>query len=340
MTTNRATRIIWVGAVVIVVLLLVWFSRRVILLLFAGLLIALILSSLTNLLRKVLPVGHKMAFAIVLVLLAGIVWGTIMLIAPSIAEQFNELADRLPRLFSDFMDRVRSSAVYQRIQEILPGLKEMMPTQGGGKFTQVFSSTFEAISAFVFISFTALFLAASPGPYQRLVIRLFPPALRDKARETTSRVICTLKYWLLGQAVSMSVVGVVTGTALAIAGIPFAAALGILAGLAEFIPIVGPLFAAIPGLLVALSEGGNKFVAALIIYLVIQFFEGNLLMPLVQRKAIDLPPVITLLALFVLGGAFGLLGMFVAAPFAALTLVLIEDIYLRHYLKTDDKLLT
>src|SRR5690606_34343595 len=128
--------------------------------------------------------------------------------------------------------------------------------------------------------------------------------------------------------------------ALAIAGVPFAAALGILAGFAEFIPIVGPLFAAIPALLVALSDGGNTFLVVLVIYLVIQFLEGNVIMPMVQRQAADLPPVITLLALLLLGGAFGLLGMFVAAPFAAMVMVLLEDVYLRHYLKTDDKLLT
>ena len=337
--SSRVFRRIGLGAVTVVLLVLLWYSRRVILLLFAGLLIALILTSFTNLLRKVLPVGHKPAFGIILLLLVGLIWGTSVLIAPAVADQFSQLAEQVPKLLDEARQKIESSSFYQKIEGVLPNAQEMVPSGGMSKITKIFSSTFEAASAFVFITFTAIFLAASPKLYRGILIKLTPPRHRKDAEETTDRAICTLKYWLLGQAVSMATVGVITGVALAIAGIPFATAIGLIAGFAEFIPILGPIIASIPALLLALSEGGDKFLIVLAIFVGIQFLEGNIIMPIVQRKAVDLPPVITLLALFLLGSSFGLLGMFVAAPFAALVMVLVEDLYLQKYLKTEEKLL-
>lgn len=338
--STRVIRIIWAVAGAVVLLTLIWFSRRVILLLFAGFLIALILTSLTALLRKVVPVGHKLGYFFVLLIIAGVVWVAGVLVAPSVADQFGELANRLPKLFGDLRERVQQSSVYQEIEGALPKAKELIPSSGATRVTQVFSSTFEAASAFAFIVFSALFLAGSPEVYKKLLIKLFPPRLRGDAKETLARVTCTLKYWLLGQGLAMAVVGILTGTSLAIAGVPLAVALGILAGLAEFIPIIGPIAASIPALLLALSLGSQKFLIVLVIFLVIQFLEGYIIMPLAQRQTVDLPPVITLLALLLLGGSFGLLGMFVAAPLAAVALVLAEDVYLQRYLKTKDKLLT
>jgi len=130
-----------------------------------------------------------------------------------------------------------------------------------------------------------------------------------------------------------------TGTALAIARIPFAAELGLLAGLAEFIPFVGPVLVAIPALLIALSEGTDKFLLVLALMLAIQFIEGNVLQPIVQRKAIELPPVVMLTSMAILGAAFGLVGLFVAAPLVACILVLVEDWYLKRVLKAQDRLL-
>lgn len=172
-----------------------------------------------------------------------------------------------------------------------------------------------------------------------MLIRLFPPRLRDDINQTVQRIIQTLKSWLFGQFISMAVVGIMTGVALALIGIPFSLLLGLLAGLGEFIPFIGPLLVSIPALLLALSEGTEKFLIVIGVLLVIQLVEGNVIMPIVQRQAVQLPPVITLTSMIMLGGAFGLLGLFVAAPLVAMILVLIEEWYLKRYLGTDDKLL-
>ena len=336
---TRTIRRVGVVTVFVVVFALLWFARKVLLLLFAGLLVALILTTFTNLIRRVLPIGHKAGLAIVLFLLVGVVAGLVAIGIPAVAGQFSQLSEEIPKRAAEVRAWIQNSPAIQKLNQNLPELDKMFPASGGGGFTKFFSSTFEAVSSFVFIVFTGLFAASSPQLYRGIIVKLFSPRLRPRANETIDRIICTLKYWLLGQSVSMVVVGIVTGVAVAIAGVPFALALGILAGIFEFIPFIGPLMSAIPALLLAFAGGMDKVLIVVAIFAAIQFMEGNVLQPIVQRRAIDLPPVVTLVALLVFGGAFGLLGMFVAAPLAAVILVLLEELYLREYLKTSDRLL-
>jgi predicted PurR-regulated permease PerM len=317
---------------------LVWFTRKVWLLLFAGLLVALVLTSLINFLKRALRVGQKVGFVLALLLLAGLATGIVLLVIPTVAGQFGELSEAIPQRIAELRKKVNDSAFVQKMSNSLPELSKQSGGGAGG-VTKIFTSTFEATSSFFFILFTGIFAAATPKLYRRMVVKLFSPRLRPKAEHTIDRIICTLRYWLLGQGVAMVVVGIVTGVALAIADVPFAAALGIVAGLVEFIPVIGPIMSAIPALLLAFSEGLNKVLIVLAIFVGIQFFEGNILQPIVQKRAIDLPPVLTLVALLVFGGAFGLLGLFVAAPMTAAILVLVEDLYLKEYLGMKDRLL-
>ena len=332
-------RKMWVAALFVVVVAALWFARHVIVLLFAAILLALTLTSLTNLVRRVLRLGRKMSLMVAWLLVMGGLVGLGFWVVPSIADQFGALAERLPKVVSDVRTKVENSPAFERFQRIAPAMKELLPKGPGGNVAKFFSSGVEAVSSFVFILFAAIFIAAAPEMYRRMVVVLFPPRLRDDIRHTIDRLVRTLKFWLLGQAIAMVAVGVLTGSALAIAGIPFAAELGLLAGLLEFIPFVGPILVAIPALLIALSEGTNKFLLVLAIILVIQFLEGNVLQPLVQRKAIELPPVVTLTSMAILGAAFGLLGLFVAAPVVACILVLVEEWYLKRILQTRDRLL-
>lgn len=336
---GRNTKPVLLGTIFVVALVLLWFSREVLLLLFAGILVALVLTSLINLIRKVVPLRQGFALGLVLLLFAGLLTGLGFIAADPVAQQFSALAERVPQALTNVRETVQGWSAYDTIEKALPDLGEGFSSGELGKFTGFFSSAFEAAGSLGFVIFTALFLAANPQLYHGMMLKLVPPKHRDDAHQVTEKSICTLKYWLLGQLVSMAAIGVLTGIALAIAGIPLALALGVLAGVAEFIPILGPLIAAVPVLLLAFTEGSDKFFIACGIMLGIQLLEGNVIMPLVQKKAIDLPPAVTLASVFVLGGAFGLVGMFIAAPLAAVILVLIDELYLRRYLKSPDRLL-
>ncbi len=341
--TERMIRRAGVVTVFVVLLALVWFTRKVWLLLFAGLLVALVITSLINFLKRVLHVGQKVGLLLAFLFLAVVATGIVLLVIPTVSGQFGELTEAIPQRVEELRRKVNDSEFIQKMNNTVPEIPQQAP--GGGTsgvtsgVTKFFTTTFEAASSFFFILFTGIFAAATPQLYRAMVVKLFSPRLRPKAEQTIDRIICTLRYWLLGQGVAMVVVGIVTGVALAIAGVPFAAALGIVAALLEFIPVIGPILSAIPAVLLAFSGGLNQVLIVIAIFVGIQFFEGNILQPIVQKRAIDLPPILTLVALLVFGGAFGLLGLFVAAPMTAAILVLVEDLYLKEYLGTKERLL-
>lgn len=130
----------------------------------------------------------------------------------------------------------------------------------------------------------------------------------------------------------MSVIGALTTLGLWLIGVPSALALGLLAGLAEFVPLIGPIAAAIPALLVASSQGMDGVMLVAALYLVIQQLEGYLLTPLVTRELASVPPALTLFAIVAAGLALGVLGILFAAPLTVVAYLLVRKLYVEHAL--------
>jgi predicted PurR-regulated permease PerM len=143
-----------------------------------------------------------------------------------------------------------------------------------------------------------------------------------------------LRLWLKGQAIAMVVVGLMTGIGLWLLGMPSAFVLGLLAGLLEFIPFAGPIISAIPAILLALVVGPEMALWVGLLYLFVQQFEGNVLSPMIQQYAVDLPGVVLLFSLIGFGILFGTLGVILAAPLAVVTLVLVKRLYVIETLDT------
>ena len=136
-----------------------------------------------------------------------------------------------------------------------------------------------------------------------------------------------LRRWLIGQGISMLVIGSLTFIGLLILGVPIAFVLALFAGLAGFLPYLGPIIGAIPMVLVA---GGESFHLALLVvglYVIIQFLESYLLTPLIQARAVSMPPAVVILNQLVFGAVFGLLGLALATPLAAAATVPLRYIF-------------
>jgi predicted PurR-regulated permease PerM len=186
-----------------------------------------------------------------------------------------------------------------------------------------------AVLDLVLVLIAGIFLAADPATYRSGLAKLFPKGRQRQVFATLDASGGALRLWLLGQMVSMTVIGVLTGLGLWLVGVPSPLMLGLIAGLAEFVPVVGPFIAAVPGLLLALSESPQTALWALLVYVVIQQFESNLVTPMVEKSVVAIPPAVTLFAVLALGVIFGPLGILLAAPLSVVLFVAVKKLYVR-----------
>lgn len=181
----------------------------------------------------------------------------------------------------------------------------------------------------------ALFLAASPHVYQRGLLLLAPRGYREPLEDALGDVTVSLRLWLRAQLIGMTAMGVMVGLGLWAAGVPSAAALGLLAGLSEFIPYVGPTAAMIPALGIAATAGSDALVWTLVVFLVVRIVHTNLITPLLQRHVVRVPPALTLFAIIGIGVVFGLFGLFFSGALLVVIFTLVRSLYLREVLGED-----
>jgi predicted PurR-regulated permease PerM len=191
------------------------------------------------------------------------------------------------------------------------------------------------VTNLILVAVSGTYLAAKPGTYRKGLMTLLPDSAQDAAGAFLDRASAALRGWLKAQAISMALVGVLSGLGLWLAGVPSPVALGLLAGLAEFIPLAGPPLAAIPAVLMGLTVGTATAGWSLVVFVIVQQLESNAITPLVQKKVIDIPPLVTLFALAFAGLLFGALGVVLAGPLTVLIFVAVRELYVRRILKRD-----
>jgi predicted PurR-regulated permease PerM len=166
-------------------------------------------------------------------------------------------------------------------------------------------------------------------------MHLFAHPMRERAGQVLSAIATVLRRWLVTQMIAMAVIGTVTTIALLILDVKAAFALGLIAGLLEFIPTVGPILSAIPAIAMGFLDSPEKALTVGAVYVGIQFLENHLLIPMLMKGGVDVPPVLTILgqALFTL--LFGFLGLMVAVPALAATMVAVKMLYVERVVGDD-----
>lgn len=312
---------------------LIWHLSEVLLLFFGAVVVGVILRSSAGLIERHSPIRTpwSLVLAVTSILLLFILF--FLLLGWQIAGEVSSLAQRFPEMIAELGSRLGVDDLPQRVGEQAGSFLSQAGT--AGKIANYTSVLLGVLANVVLVLVAGIYLAARSQRYRSGILKLAPPRWRERATNALDNSGRALRLWLLGQLISMAVVGVLVTAGLYLIGMPSALALGFLAGLSEFVPIVGPILSAVPALLLAHSEGQDTIFWVLGLYLAVQQVESNLIMPLVQRKTVDIPPVLTLFAILALGTLFGPLGVLLGTPLTVVLHVLVIQLYLRDTLGED-----
>lgn len=320
-------RVLIVGAVVVFGLL-VWRLADVMLLLFGAALIGLLLSGAADAIRRHTGLPRSAALALVILVLAGIFAAVIILFGAQIGSQLVDLWYRLPGAVDALEQRFN-------LGDISNWIREKAQSNTGNILFQITSwagTMFNAVTDLVLLLVAACFFAVDPGLYRRGALKLVSPENRPRFEDTLDFSAAALRQWMTGQLIAVLLVGTITTTGLWYIGLPSPLALGLIAGLLEFIPFIGPLLSAVPALLLAFTLGWTEIVWTLGLFALIQVLESNLITPLIQKRMVALPPVLTLFAIVCFGVLFGPLGLLFATPLAVFLFVAVNELYVRQLL--------
>ena len=315
------------------VFFLVWQLRILLLMLFGAIVVASIFRAVADLLVKYARLSNAVATGLSILLILGSIAALIALFGQQVGQQVQGLRETLPDAWRALEARIGDMGLSDQLDRLMTSIS----TPGGGSlsgFGRTLLSIGSGLADLLVVIFAGIYLATQPNFYRMGAIKLVPPTRRKIAAEAMLESERALRLWLKGQALAMVVVGLLTGIGLWALDMPSALALGLLAGLLEFIPFAGPIIAAIPAILIALAVSPELASWVTLLYVAIQQFEGNLLTPLVQQYAVDLPGAVLLFSLIGFGSLFGTLGVILAAPLAVVMMVLVKRLYVIETLDT------
>lgn len=304
-----------------------WLLVDLLLLLFACALVSLILLTITNSLRSRTRLPFGISLTISIVGLLAVIGGAFWFFGATMQSEFAELATRLPAAWTNLQARLQmtsvGAAVLERAQGLAPSGQVIVDA-----ITTALAAVGGALSFLAIVVVGGLYLAAQPTLYATGLLRMIPSSARAKSAETLDAITISLKNWLKGQALGMVFVGIATGIGLWLIGVPAAWAIGLVAGLAEFVPYLGILVAVIPAVVLGFGQGTDTGLWTIGVLIAVQQLQGNLVMPLVQNRMVDLPPAVTIFGIIAAGILFGVPGILLATPLTIVVLVLIRRLYL------------
>jgi predicted PurR-regulated permease PerM len=312
-------------AAVAVTPLLIWYLFGVVLMAFGAIILGMLLYLGSHPIERWLRLPQWAALILSGLFILVVIGGTAYLFGTQISIELQDVMQRTSSAGADIEKSLQGSDAGRfllqhawsgnlSLTDVLPGLVRT-------------STTF--MEAVIIMIICGVYLAAQPRLYRTGVIWLFPPRHHARAAEIYDGIGEALRLWLVGQLFEMLVIGLLTTCAVWLIGVPSPLALGLIAGIGEFIPYLGPLLAGIPAVLVALSKSPETALWTLLAYLVIHQIEGNMVAPLIQRRMVAIPPAVMLLGIVAITYLFGAIAIIFAAPIAVVIFATVNLIYVR-----------
>ena len=317
--------------VIIAIIGVAWLAvelTRFFMLVFAAIVMAAIFDAIASWLVRRTAMKRGFALTLSVTGIVAIFAGAFVLFGSQLAREIDTIREQVPQALNGleaFLDRYGLGTRVRELAAVGSDDMSRLASQAGGYALAAGSG----IADFVLILVAAIFLASDPATYRRGLLLLMPAKAEKTAGLALDDASRGLKGWMVGQAVSSLVVAALTWIGLALLGVPAAGGLGLIAGLLDIIPMVGPIIAGIPAVLLAFTVSPATALWTLILFLVIQQLQGNFLQPMIQKQAVDVPPAVLLFAVVAAGVLFGFLGVLLAAPLTVVVYVLVQRIYVR-----------
>ncbi|WP_088367496.1 AI-2E family transporter [Sphingomonas dokdonensis] len=311
---------VWLGlasAIALVVLLI-----QPLLIIFAGFVFATLLDGGVRLLGRVLPIGRNWRLLIVCLLTLIFMIGTFVLTGVQVAEQVGQLRATLEAQAVQLTSWLTNQGLMPAPSDISGIARQAMSSVG--RLTSWVGTAVGALTTMFMILVIGLFIAIDPHVYRRGLQWMIPEEKRDEFAITASRMGQTLRRLLFGRILGMIAEGVLTWLALMVGGVPMAMILGILSGILAFIPNIGAFISGALMIAVGFSAGVDTGIWAIATYVIVQTFDGYVLVPIVAKRTVDMPPALTLGAQILASALFGILGLALADPMTAMIKAALE----------------
>ncbi|HEY8483429.1 MAG TPA: AI-2E family transporter [Longimicrobiales bacterium] len=342
--TRRSYGVLGAAVFTLLLLLFLYSVAEILLLLFIAVLFSLYLSTVTDALQRRFGVPRPLGLTTALVATALALVGMGYLIVPPLATQTQELIAALPALLERWEADLRQAVQRSRLLAQLIG-----PVDGTqsyvGNLVQGISRYFHGFVPYVFsgvhfliqvvsVLIMGVYLALRPALYRDGFILLAPPVHRELVRDILADLGETLRAWILGQLLAMTILGVLTWIGLELLGVPYALAFGVFTGAVAIVPFFGTLVSTLLPALFVLGTGG--LIKALLVAALgvgVHLIEANVVAPMIMERQVQLPPVLTLLSVLVMGHLLGAVGLLVAVPVLATVMVVVRRIYVQRILE-------
>lgn len=322
-----------VAAGIFALLWLAWHLRELLMLAFGAVVLAVILRLVAKPFHERLGLRPGMSLVMAVLATGAVIGAAAWLMGAQLADQTRSLTQLIPAAWQTVQ------AYVERIGLGGP-LREWMSQVGSGqgivsRLGGFAASIGNGIGITLVVLMGGIYVAAQPKLYTDGLLKLIPRKNRRLAAEALGESGAALGLWLKGRLVSMALVGLLTGIGLWLIGVPSALSLALLSALLEFIPFIGPILASIPAVLIAFGHSPQAAIWTALLYLLVQQLEGNVVEPLVQQRAVTIPPALLLFALLAAGLLFGFIGILLGAPLTVVSYVLVKRLYVREALHTE-----
>ncbi|WP_081987936.1 AI-2E family transporter [Sphingomonas sp. 37zxx] len=298
------------------------------LLIFAAIVLSVVFESLASLIQRWTKLPRGLALMSAVLVILGSFIGVFAMFGTQLAAEFDTIREQFPPALEAIQAQLDGWGIGDQVRDLVrSGANDLSSVlQGAGGYAL---SAGSGVADFALVLVGAIFLAVEPGVYRRGLVLLMPKRAEDVTEAALDDAATALKGWMIGQLMSMVVVAAFTALGLWLLDVPAAGGLGLIAGLLDIIPFIGPIIAAVPAVLLAFTVSPTTALWTVGLFLLIQQIQGNLLQPLIQKRAVDVPPGVLLFAVAGAGILFGLLGVLLAAPLTVVVFVLVQRVYVK-----------